>query len=268
MCAATLSVFTKPWPQDTLESLAARMGRLGIEAIELPVRPGFQVTPESATTGLPLAVRTLSDLGITVSSIAGEPERGTVEACARAQVPLIRVMARIMPGERYTEAELRLRAEYAALEPVLRDAGVRVGIQNHCGSFVPNALGLRSLLADLDPDRFVAVWDAAHEALAGMPPEFALDVIAPRLGMVNLKNGYWDSVDRPEGRSVEWHVTWCGAREGLADWSQVVSLLKQMAYAGVVCLTAEYSQPAAVDRLIEEDAVYARALLRLDHTAL
>lgn len=261
MGAMTLSLFTKPWPALSLDQLALLVREPGLGAIELPVRPGFQVEPETAAVDLPRAVNSLTALGVRVPSIASSPERGIIDGCAMAGVPLIRVMARILPGERYTTAEARLRAEYAALEPILHDAGVKVGVQNHCGSYVPNALGLRTLLADLDPDCFTAVWDAAHEALVGMPPEFALDVLADRLGMVNLKNALWERSGEPDAQAAHWQPYWCAGRVGLADWRRVIAELRRIKYSGVICLTAEYSDASSVVRLVAEDVAYVRALL-------
>jgi len=40
----------------------------------------------------------------------------------------------------------------------------------------------------------------------------------------------------------------------------VVEELKRRGYQGVVCLTAEYSDHDAVDRLIAEDIAFARSL--------
>ena len=40
-----LSVFTKPWA-DSIEAVADRMVKLGVQGIELPIRPGYQVAPE------------------------------------------------------------------------------------------------------------------------------------------------------------------------------------------------------------------------------
>jgi hypothetical protein len=40
----------------------------------------------------------------------------------------------------------------------------------------------------------------------------------------------------------------------------VAAELRRSGYDGTVCLTAEYSDTAAVDRLIAEDIVYARSL--------
>ena len=40
-----LTVFTKPWKNDSLEALAERVATLGFQGIELPMRDGFQVNP-------------------------------------------------------------------------------------------------------------------------------------------------------------------------------------------------------------------------------
>jgi sugar phosphate isomerase/epimerase len=250
------SVFTKPWPRQPLVRLAYHVRLLGFDAIELPVRPGFQVEPADAGSALPEAVRLLASLGVRVASVAAEPDVATIEACGAAGVPLLRTMARIAPEERYTAAEARLQQEYGALTTCLKDSGVKLGIQNHVGSFVPNALGLRALLEELDPDCFVAVWDAAHEALAGSKPEYALDVVAPRLGLVNLKNGYWSR--RPSEQGGGWETIWCDARSGLADWAAVCRAMQRIGYQGDVCLTAEYSEREGVDRRIAADLQLAR----------
>ena len=48
--------------------------------------------------------------------------------------------------------------------------------------------------------------------------------------------------------------------QGLASWPRVAAELKRLGYRGVVCLTAEYSDEAAVNRLIAQDIGFAKAL--------
>ena len=43
-------------------------------------------------------------------------------------------------------------------------------------------------------------------------------------------------------------------------WPRVVAKLKTMVYTGPICLTAEYSDHEAVDRLIAEDLAFAQSL--------
>jgi len=254
-----LSVFTKPWKMP-LPRLGELVARLGVEAIELPVRPGYQVEPQDVARGLPRAARQLAELGVRIHSVAGPADEATIAACAEAGVPIIRVMARV--GEAgYLAAEAETRREYDALVPILARHGVTLGVQNHCDRFVPNALGLRGILSGYDPRHVGAVWDAAHEALCGMEPELALDVVWSHLCLVNLKNGFWRRASGPEAEEARWQHFWTSGRRGLASWSRVAAELKRRGYSGTVCLTAEYSDQASVNRLIAEDIAYTRTLL-------
>ena len=45
----------------------------------------------------------------------------------------------------------------------------------------------------------------------------------------------------------------------LKDWPKVADLLKQRGWTGNVCLTAEYSDHDAVDKLIAEDIIFAKS---------
>jgi sugar phosphate isomerase/epimerase len=255
------SVFTKPWQKLAVPALGELVSGLGFDGIEFPVRPGYQVEPENVIRDLPPAARQLEQQGVKIFSVAAPTDEATIIACGEAGVPIIRTMARIAPGETYLEAEQRCRQEYDALLPLLEKHRVTIGVQNHCGRFVTNAVGLRALLSGYDPTYVAAVWDAAHEALAGGPPDLALDVIWPQLCMVNLKNALWQRIKGPEAEYAEWRHYWTGGRQGLCVWPRVVDGLKARTYQGVVCLTAEYSDRDSVERLIAEDLAFARLLL-------
>jgi sugar phosphate isomerase/epimerase len=254
------SVFTKPWKMPIPE-LGEFVSRLGFTAIELPVRPGFQVVPERVAQDLPLAVRQLAEHGVSIASIAGPADEPTIAACAEAGVPIIRVMVYI--GDRpYLEAVAEEQRKYDALVPVLDKYGVRLGVQNHCDRFVCNAMGLRHLLGHYDPKHIAAVWDAAHNALNGEDPEMAIDIIWSHLCMVNLKNAFWCRATGPEAEDVRWRVYWTTGRQGLASWPRVAAELNRRGWRGVLCLTAEYDDEESVNRLIAEDIAYAKSLFR------
>ena len=257
--AITLSVFTKPWKM-SLPELARFVSGLGFDGIELPVRPGYQVEPHQISRDLPLAVRTLADHGVRITSVATEPTPEAITACAEAGIPIIRTMAPI-DSDGYRATEARLQRHYESFLPLLRDSGVKIGVQNHNGNYVSNASGLRSLLEPFDPTLIGAVWDVAHNALNGEQLDLAIDIIWPHLLMVNWKNAFWRRVSGPEAIDVDWEPYWTTGRQGLASWSQVARLLRERQYSGVICLTAEYTNEEETDRLIAEDVAYARSLL-------
>ncbi len=254
----TFSVFTKPWKMP-LPELGEHVAGLGFDAIELPVRPGYQVEPENVARGLPEAARILARSGVRIASVAGPTDEATVLACAEAGVPIIRTMARVGPAG-YLASVAALQAEYTALLPALERTGVVIGVQNHCDRFVTNAVGLRDLLTPFDPRHVAAVWDAAHEALNGMDPDMALEVVWPHLCMVNLKNAFWQRTTGPEAEVATWRHYWTSGRQGLASWPRVIAELRRRGYSGTICLPAEYTDEEAVDRLIVEDLAFARGL--------
>jgi sugar phosphate isomerase/epimerase len=254
----TFSVFTKPWKMPVAE-LGSHIQSLGFEGIELPVRPGYQVEPENVGKELPRVARQLADYGIKITSVAGPTDEATMAACAEASIPVIRICVGIGP-EGYMATEAKLQKEYDALVPLLDRYGVTLGIQNHCDRCISNAMGLRHLMEKYEPRHIGAVWDAAHNALNGEEPELAIDIIWSHLCMVNLKNAFWRRKTGPEAEHVQWRHYWTSGRQGLASWPRVAAELKRRGYSGVVCLTAEYSDEPAVDRLIAEDIAFAKSL--------
>lgn len=254
----TFSVFTKPWKLP-LPELAKLVRKMGYEGIEYPVRPGYEVNPENVSKKLPEAARIMADYGIQITSISGPTDEATFAACAEAGVPYNRVMAYIGDAS-YMQREAELIKEYSALVPLLERYGVKLAIQNHCDRFVANAMGLRHLLERLDTRYIRAVWDAAHNALNGEDPEMGLDIVWEFLCMVFLKNAFWQRVTGPEAEDVAWRPYWTSARQGLASFPRVAAELKKRNYEGVICITAEYTDEASVERLATEDLQYVKQL--------
>jgi len=266
-----LTVFTKPWGKLTLEALADQVASWGFHGIELPVRPGFQVEPQSALEALPRAQEVFKERGVKIISVAGGLDEATVRACAAADVPILRVMLRIDVERGYRASVAEFQATADCLTPLLRETGVAIGLQNHAGDYVGSAVGLMDVLAPLDPACVRAVLDLGHTALAGEPEPIAIDVASPRLAMVNLKNAvYRLTGEDPDGEKT-WARRWTTGKGGITSWPTAVSTLRKNFYQGPICLTAEYHDPDGkfltgdpVIPLIKDDIAYLRALLSAD----
>ena len=238
-----------------LPELALHIAGLGFDGVELPVRPGYPVTPDNVETGLPEAVRILGDHGLKIASIAGPTDERTFAACQSAGVLVVRICVGVRSDETYLAGIARLQTEFEALVPLLARYGVTLGCQNHYGNHdVCNAMGLRHLTEGFDPAQVGIVWDAGHNGLEGEPPETAIDIVWSHLCMVNLKSAFWQRTD--DG----WQAYWTTGPEGRANWPRVAAELRRRGYNGVVCLTAEYTDESAVDRFIAEDILFARSL--------
>jgi sugar phosphate isomerase/epimerase len=256
----TFTVFTKAW-KTPLPQLAQHIHSLGLAGIELPIRPGYPVTPDNMATELPVAARIFADHGLTIASVVGPLTEKTVAACGAAKVPVLRHMPVVRYTENYMEVEARWRREYEALVPHLSRYGVKLGVQNHCDEYIAPAMGLRHLIEPFDPQHIGAIWDAAHGALNGEDPELGLDIVWSHLCMVNLKNAYWKRTNGPDAPYAQWDHIWTSGRHGLAYWPRVAAVLKKRQYRGVICFSAEYTEEKETDQLIAEDLAFAQSLL-------
>lgn len=264
----TLTVFTKPWRTLSLEALADQIASWGFHGIELPVRPGFQVEPQSALEGLPRAQQVFKERKLKIVSVAGSLDEATIRACAAAEVPILRVMLRIDVNLGYRASVDAFRATVDHLDPILQETGTVIGLQNHAGPFVGSAIGLMDAMAPLDAARVRAVLDLGHTALSGEPEAIAVDIASPRMAMVNLKNAEYRLVDEDADGVKAWARRWTTARGGLTSWQAVVQALRKQCYQGPICLTAEYHDPdgkpmsgSPVNPLIQDDIAYLKELL-------
>lgn len=251
----SLLVFTKPWPDLPLGDLGRLVKRLGFDGVELPVRPGFQVTPENAVRGLREAARILREEGLRIGSVAGSTDEATVAACGEGGVPILRVCLGIDRTAGYKATEERIRREYDALLPALRRHGVRIGVQNHCGEMIGSAIGVMHLIEGYDPAAVGAVLDPAHCAVAGEPTEMAIDIAWSHLCLVNLKSAFRRRVNGLNAPEAAWEVEWTTARHSGYSWKAAVAELRKRGYSRDLCLTAEYSDGNAGGHLKGDDVI-------------
>jgi sugar phosphate isomerase/epimerase len=256
-----LAVFTKYWKETPLEELGRIVKELGFDAVELPVRPGYQVIPDAVEKGLPEAASVLRARGVNIASIAGPADEKTIAACGAAGVGLIRVCVNVEVKRGYMASVDEVRRGYDRLVPALDAHHVAIGVQNHCGICVGSALGLMHLIGGFDPAHVAAVLDVAHCGLVGEPEELAVDIAWSHLKMVNLKNAVWRLATGPEALEARWKTYWTTGRHGLASWSKTMRLLKERGYAGPLCLSAQYDDPASQDRLVRDDVAYVSGIV-------
>jgi len=251
-----ISLFTKPWKSLSLPELAAHVKSMGMNGVELPVRPGFQVEPANVRTALPEAVKVMADHGLKIFSIGSDPLPEIIEACGSCGVGILRTMPKIETHQTYLEAEGAWRNLYSSLVPVLKDHGVRLGVQQHAGPFISSAAGILRLIENLPPEQVGAVWDPAHCSLAGERPEYAADILWKHLCMVNMKNAIWRRVTGPEAEEVKWDRYWTSGKHGLTSWSEVARVLHTRGFKGIILHFAEYADHDSVDRLTKQDMDY------------
>ena len=257
----TWSVFTKPWREPQVGALGELVAGMGFDAVELPVRPGYQVTPDEVSTALPAAARELARSGVGIASIASGTDEATFAACADAGVPFIRIMVPIGVNG-YAATGTEIRRVLAGLSERAERYGVRVAVQPHYDDYIADSSELFALLQDVDPRHVAAIWDSAHDALARKRPEHGLELLWPWLGIVNLKSAYYERVDEPASAFGDpvWEPVFTDARSGMAEWGRALAYLAERGFAGPICLTAEYTDGSDLVAKVTRDLEYAQSL--------
>lgn len=254
MTESLITVFTKPW-MEPLPALADKLVELGVDGVELAVRPGYQVVPEHVGRDLPAAIRTLAQRGLQVRSIAGSVDEATIAACGDGGVGIIRVCAPIDMDIGYLASIDRYRRQFDAVLPLLDRFGVSVGVQNHYGNHVGSAVGMLHLIERYDPRHVCAVLDMAHCAVDGEPTAMAVDIVKDRLnGLVNFKSAFHRRANGPEEDAV-YKVHWTTHQHGGYSWREFVHCLRAIEFSGAYCLPAEYSDPSGQGQRMGEDVL-------------
>lgn len=254
------SIFTKPWKNATPDELGQLVKGWGFNAIEFPLRAGYQVEPENAERDLPLLQKTLGQYGVKITSVASGTDESIFAACQAAGVPLIRIMAFADRNLGYRKSMDNLRAHLHTLEPLCDKYGVKVGVQQHYGFAVFNTMEMHDLLADFDPAQIGAVWDAAHSMLSGEEPEQALDIIWDKLVLINFKAAYYRRVNGPEADEAEFKPYFTTGRNGAVSWKRAVDEILRRGWTGDICMPAEYTDEPGVEKYIAEDVAYLKRL--------
>ena len=270
------SVFTKPWKNLSLDELGALVSNMGFDAVEYPLRDGYQVQPADGVEGIKKLTKTLAKSNVKVTSLAsgidvqttdGKGEAAGVNetvfaGCGETGIPIIRICQSLNRDLGYHENMDALHRKYDAILPYCKKYNVTLGIQMHQGSAEINgSWDSYMFLKDYDPKYIAAVWDAGHAGLAGESPRYGLDCLWDHLCMVNFKAAYWQRRNPAAlAEEAQWGACWVPARNGMGSWKEAVEYLKKRGYRGTVCLPAEYSDEPNVEKYIREDIKYIKGL--------
>jgi sugar phosphate isomerase/epimerase len=256
--------FTKTLQPLTVPELIAFCKDVGLDGVDLAVRPGYPVHPENVAAELPRAAKAFRDEGLTVGLVTAatnliDPESKTApalfEACGKAGVTAIKI-GYFPYKDRIDDALAQARQRLAGFAKLSARTGVRACYHTHSGSNLGNnAAGLRLLLQDADPHAIGAFVDTGHLAVNGGPFRMELDLVRSWLSLVAIKDMAWERTKQG------WRYRVVPASEGIVRWDEVGQALKERGYNGTISLHGEYETRDLADR--KELAKQELALLKM-----
>lgn len=258
--------FSKSLQELDVAALIRFCQAVGLDGLDLAVRPGYPIHPDNAERALPQAAKQVREAGLIIGLVTAPthliaPEDAMAQrlydACARARVPAIKIGYFPYRGD----FERDLAAAQKALEGFARlseKTGVRTCYHTHSGGHLGNnGAGLRLLLAHCDPHYVGVFADTGHLALGGGPIAMELDMVRSWLALLAIKDIAWDK----QGDS--WRFLVVPAGRGIVRWADVARAVKQVRFDGTVSLHGEYelSDLDERQRVAREELIYLKKLL-------
>jgi len=272
-------MFSKHLAPYSVPEVGAVIRDLGLDGVDLTVRPGGHVLPENVREGLPAAVKALSDQGLKVPMIttgvtdAGEEHADAIFATAAA-CGIRRLKLGYWPYKGFgTMAALidDCQRKMDGIEALAARHGVRACIHIHSGnSASANAAIVYLLLKDRDRGATGAYIDPGHMTAEGSISGWrqGMDLLAPMISLVAVKSMAWERTTDSATGDVVWRTKLVPLREGSVRWREVFGHLKEIGYDGPVSFHSEYQgghswRDLTVEELIaqtREDVAYIRGI--------
>jgi sugar phosphate isomerase/epimerase len=253
--------------------LCVEAKRLGFDGLDLTLRPGGHVLPENAEVGLAEAKRAADAEGMTIPMVTtaltdtDSPHAEAVFAAA-AHYGARRLKLGYWPYEPFGTVLKQIddcRAKLDRLATLGERYGVLPCVHCHSGPILANGGPMLYLiLRGFDPARVGAYADPMHMTVEGGLSgwEMGLDLLAPWLALVGVKNFRWAQDGRDDKGQARFRPEYVPLPDGQAPLPQFVARLKELKYDGVVSVHAEYRGLDA-RQLLEQagkDLAYLRTL--------
>jgi sugar phosphate isomerase/epimerase len=254
---------------------------LGLDGVDLTVRPGGHVLPENAAADLPRAVRELKELGLGVPMLttgivdAADPGAEAIMAAAR-ELGIRNLKLGYWPYRPFGQIHKLIgeaRQKMDGIEKLARKHDVRACIHNHSGNYLSAEAGIVYLiLKDRDPHHVGAYLDPGHMTLEGGASGWmqGIDLVQNFVSMVAVKTfGHFPERNETTGE-VKWNEKLVPLKEGIVRWREVFDCLKKIGWDGVVTFHSEYQgshswRDLSMEELIRqtrEDVQYLRPIIR------
>ncbi len=253
-------LFTDNLADLSIEDACAGARQAGFDGLDLTLRPGGHVLPEQAEMGLAQAAQTARAAGLSIPMVSTalssveSPEAESIFAAAAHYgarklklgywdyQPFGSLAAQVDSARRQLQGLIALGRRYQVLPCV----------HCHSGRYVASGGPLLYLvLKDFDPGDVGAYVDPMHMTIEGGRNgwELGLDLLAPWLALVGVKNFRWLPAERDTRGQQRYRWEYCPLADGQAPLPEFVGYLRQLGYDGLVSLHSEYKGESSFRRL-------------------
>jgi sugar phosphate isomerase/epimerase len=241
----SLHLFSKVLQFLDYAEMADAAVELGLDGLDLTVRPGGNVDPENFERDLPAVINAMNAAGLScemmVTNIVSTENRRDFDLLAMARslgIKSYRTGAlRYDENTHPMESVEQFKHQLSALAEWNEEIGITGMYQNHSGAGRLGAAiwDLYLVLRELNPDHIACQFDIRHAVTEGglmWPDSFRM--MKPHIRSLAVKDFIWADVDG------KWRVFSTPIGEGMIDFSRYLRMLKDAELNVPVSLHCEY----------------------------
>jgi len=268
-------IYTEHFQKLPIPEVCRIFRKIGVDGLDLTVRPGGHIPPEDVRGKLPQAAQDARDQGLKILMLttgitaSDQHAESILATCQKLGIEKIKLgyfsagesgnlSRRLDDVRRRLDAIVKLAAKFQVLPCV----------HVHSGATIPsNGVMLYHLIRDLPPDRIGAYLDSYHMTITGGAGGWrqAIELLKPWISLVALKNFQWHLDKRDQTGQQRWHTDYCRLADGIAPIPDFVHAVHQAGYRGFYTLHTEYRLPVndCIRLTTDDHAFLQRVLSRL-----
>jgi sugar phosphate isomerase/epimerase len=245
-----LAAFTKSFQDWSIDRVAREFKELGLDGLDLTVRKGGHIEPADVDQGLPQAVNAAHQQGLDILFLSTDINDPTPLAekviVAAATQGIKRVKLGYYPYAPFGTLARQMddvRARLSKVATLAKRYHVRPCVHIHSGNDIPShGTMLYQLIRDMSPDDIGAYVDPLHMTLEGGGAGWrqGLDLLAPWIQLVAIKNFAWQKGERDKLGQQRWETRMVPLADGVAPLPDFIGTLKKIGYDGIYSLHSEY----------------------------
>ena len=242
--------FTKSFQDRSIPEVCEMFKGIGLDGLDLTVRPRGHIEPKDVATELPKAVAAAKQAGVQIPFLT----TGIVTADAEAEL-LLKTAAdlgidriklgyyRYKPFGTLVEQMDEVRKQLDGVVQLAKKYKVLPCVHIHSGTHLPShGTQLYELIRDYSPEEVGAYVDPLHMTLEGGGDGWrqGLDLLAPWVALSSMKNFDYEPQNRDKTGQLRWHTRVVPLADGIAPIPDFVATLKKIGYHGIYSLHSEY----------------------------
>ena len=259
------AAFTESFQDWPIAKVCERFRDIGLDGLDLTLRPGGHIEPRNVAMELPAAVQAAKDHGVRISmlstaitdadasaeeifSIAGAHGISRVKLGYQHYTQFGKLLSEMDQARQRTERVAKLAAKYQVLPCV----------HIHSGAIIPSGGTLAYLLLrDFAPTEVGAYVDPMHMTIEGGIDGWrqGLDLLRPWIAISSLKNCFWKPTGRDERGQQRWKPAKCPLADGIAPIPDYLKCLRESNYHGLFTLHSEYTDQNSWRLLTTEECL-------------